>query len=191
MARPKLFDPDQALDAAVSVFREHGYAGTSAERLTSAMQIGKQSLYDTFGGKWPLYCAALQRYSASEIGAHIAMMNSDTSALAGMERMLKRVVSEARTPCLGVGSIAEFGSEGEGTDELNRIRDAAGSTLRKALVARVREGQEAGEIAAGLDANHAAGFLLANIGAIRLAGRGGASDAELRALAKFSLQALK
>lgn len=191
MARPKLFDPEEALDAAVSVFREHGYAGTSAEMLTGAMRIGKQSLYDTFGGKWPLYCAALQRYAGAETGAHLEALKGGASALAGIERMFKRVVAEARMPCLGIGSISEFGSEGEGTADLNPIRDAAGRALRGALVTKVQEAQAAGELSADLDANHGASFLMANIASIRLAARSGASDAELRALARLSLQALK
>jgi TetR/AcrR family transcriptional regulator, transcriptional repressor for nem operon len=94
-------------------------------------------------------------------------------------------------PCLGIGSISEFGSEGEGTTDLNPIRDAAGSALRGALVAKVREAQAAGDLSVDLDANHGAGFLMANIASIRLAARSGASDAELRALARLSLQALK
>jgi TetR/AcrR family transcriptional repressor of nem operon len=55
MARPKEFVEEQALDAAIEVFREHGFEGTSAEMLVRAMRIGRQSLYDTFGDKWEIY----------------------------------------------------------------------------------------------------------------------------------------
>ena len=48
MARPKEFVEEQALDAAIDVFREHGFEGTSAEMLVRALRIGRQSLYDTF-----------------------------------------------------------------------------------------------------------------------------------------------
>jgi AcrR family transcriptional regulator len=54
MARPKEFDEEQVLDAAITVFREHGFEGTSAEMLVRALGIGRQSLYDTFGDKWQL-----------------------------------------------------------------------------------------------------------------------------------------
>ncbi|HEY4079349.1 MAG TPA: TetR/AcrR family transcriptional regulator [Burkholderiaceae bacterium] len=188
MARTKQFDPDAALDAAVSVFREHGYAGTSAEMLSAAMQIGKQSIYDTFGSKWPLYCAAVERYSSAETAAHVAELKAGATALAGIERMMKRVVTEARLPCLGVNATCEFGTDSE---ELVQIRGSVGKALRLALAAKIREAQAAGDLAAGLEARVGASFLLANVAAIRLAARGGADDAELRALARLSLQGLK
>lgn len=74
MARPKEFDLQEALDAAVSVFREHGFAGSSATMLIQAMRIGRQSAYDTFGDKWQLYLASVRRYVSAEVGAHSAAL---------------------------------------------------------------------------------------------------------------------
>lgn len=61
MARTRQFDADTALDAAIDVFREHGFEGSSAQMLVAAMGIGRQSLYATFGDKWQLYCSAVRR----------------------------------------------------------------------------------------------------------------------------------
>ncbi|NML47285.1 TetR/AcrR family transcriptional regulator [Ramlibacter sp. G-1-2-2] len=191
MARPKQFDPDDALDAAVAVFRDSGYAGASAEMLTAAMQIGKQSLYNTFGGKWALYLTAVGRYAEQETAAHLEALNSGATPLAGLEQVFKRVVAEARTPCLGVSCLAEFGSDSEGGADLRPVREAAGKVLRTALAARIREAQAAGDLSADTDALQGAGFLVSNIAAIRLAARGGAGDAELRTLARLALRALQ
>jgi AcrR family transcriptional regulator len=51
MARHKEFDRDLALGAAINVFSEHGYEGTSTDQLLTAMKISRQSMYDTFGDK--------------------------------------------------------------------------------------------------------------------------------------------
>lgn len=188
MARPREFDKDQVLDAAIGVFRQHGFAATSAGMLTAAMKIGRQSLYDTFGDKWQLYCAALQRYAATETAAHIAALRTGPTAIDGIHQMIGRVVQQARLPCLGVSSVSEFG---QGRADLMALRDAAGDALRSALVAGIRQAQADGDVNAGLDAGHAAAFLLANVAALRLAARGGAGAAELRTIGELALQALR
>src|SRR6202166_2628716 len=90
MARPREFDAEQALDAAISVFREHGYEGSSAQLLVDAMGIGRQSLYATFGDKWQLYRSAVRRYGMGECAAHFVALRSGVRALDGIDAMLRR-----------------------------------------------------------------------------------------------------
>lgn len=187
MARPKEFDRDVALEAALSVFREHGYAATSAGMLTAAMKIGRQSLYDTFGDKWQLYRAAVQRYGDAESRAHLEALATGPKAIDGLHLMMGRVVAEAHMACLGIGSITEFGVSRE---ELNQLHVAAGRVLKDAVAKRVGQAQQQGDLPAALDASHAAAFLLANVAAIRLAARAGAEQAELQALSRLAMKAL-
>ena len=188
MARPKEFNEQKALDAAVEVFREHGFAGASAGMLVDAMQIGRQSLYDTYGDKWKLYLAALQQYGSSETRAHIATMDGEAAAFAGIAGMLDRVVREAHRGCLGIGSVCEFGDR---KPEIRDIHQASDHVLRVALTRRVREAQHAGEIAQDLDPDTVVDFLIATITGIRVAARGGADQAHLEALTQLALRALR
>lgn len=71
MARPKEFDRDDALRAAVHVFWRQGYAATTTSDLVLAMGIGRQSFYDTFGDRRRLYVEALRRYAREEIAAQV------------------------------------------------------------------------------------------------------------------------
>lgn len=187
MARPKEFDKGEALDAAIHVFCEHGFAGTSATMLTSAMKIGRQSLYDTFQDKWQLYCAALQRYAETETHAHITALRSGPKAIDGIRKMMDRVVRNAQQPCLGVGSISEFGDKDE---QVNAIRAASGKLLSAALIDTIRTAQKDGDLAADAEPRHMAAFLWASISALRLAARGGSGEAELRALGQLAMRAL-
>jgi AcrR family transcriptional regulator len=146
MARPKEFDSDTALDAAIEVFRAHGFAGTSAGMLTQGMKIGRQSLYDTFGDKWRLYVAAVGRYSMIEVQAHLDALRGGATAWDGLCAMIERVVDQADRPCLGVGSICEFGDQHE---DLLKAREAAGRMLTSGMVTALREAQAAGQASSG------------------------------------------
>ena len=187
MARPKEFIAEEALDAAIGVFREHGYEGTSAEMLVRRLGIGRQSLYDTFGDKWQLYVAAVQRYAARETEAHLSALASEQRALDGLRAMVERVVDDAAEACLGVNSICEFGT---GKPELAAVRESSGRALTKAIVARIREAQAQGDVAAEIDPSNATEFLYASFAGIRVAARGGAGHRRLRSLGQLALRAL-
>jgi TetR/AcrR family transcriptional repressor of nem operon len=188
MARPREFDADTALDGAIGVFREHGFEGTSAEMLVNAMGIGRQSLYDTFGDKWQLYRSAVRRYAMGECSAHFDALRGGVRAIDGINAMLHRVVETAEQPCLGVGSVCEFGVS---RPELAEVHAQLAKTLRDTLAARVRDAQRDGDVSSSLDADMASDFLIANIAGIRVAGRGGASRATLTALADMTLRSLR
>ena len=75
MGRPREFDREAALEAALQVFWRKGYLATSMNDLCDAMGIRSPSLYAAFGSKEDLYIEAVHRYSAAAdrlIWDHIA-----------------------------------------------------------------------------------------------------------------------
>lgn len=62
MARPREFDEASAIDQAVNVFWSKGFADTSIADLEEALGMGRQSIYNTFGGKRALFLKALKQY---------------------------------------------------------------------------------------------------------------------------------
>ena len=188
MARSREFDTDAALDGAIAMFSEHGYEGTSAQMLVDAMKIGRQSLYGAFGDKWQLYCSAARRYGMGECAAHFDALRSGARAVDGISAMLRRVVETADQPCLGVSSIYEFGAS---RPDLTAMNALLARSLRGAIAARVGDAQREGDVAAGLDPEAIADFLIATIAGIRVAGRGGADHPTLASLADMALRALR
>ena len=188
MARHKEFDRGIAIDAAIAVFREHGYEGTSTGMLVQGMAIGRQSLYDTFGDKWQLYQTALQRYSAAETSEHATALKQGPRAIDGIRAMLDRVVERAAEPCLGVAAICEFGRS---KPELAKIQDASARGLRANISKAVREAQAEGSVSDDGDPGEIADFLVACIAGIRVAARGGADRKALNSLAQHAVRALR
>lgn len=87
MGRTKLFDQETALEAALLLFWQQGYAATSMQNLTDAMGIYRKSLYDTYGDKDSLYLACLNRY-----GAHLlAELRARTAAQDSLKKKLRAI----------------------------------------------------------------------------------------------------
>ncbi len=65
--RPREFDVDAALTAALKVFWQQGYDATSLTDLTEAMGVSRPSLYAAFGNKESLYRKALDLYEREKL----------------------------------------------------------------------------------------------------------------------------
>ena len=72
--RPRSFDTDAALDAAMRVFWQYGYEGTSLDLLTRKMQINRPSLYGAFGDKADLFEKAIVRYQEKHAGPNLRVL---------------------------------------------------------------------------------------------------------------------
>jgi AcrR family transcriptional regulator len=96
VARSKEFDPQQALKAAVDVFWRNGYAKTSLDDLMAEMNVGRQSLYDTFGDKRTLYLSALGEYRDATQGAMRRLFDSGHSVRECFAALLLGICKESR-----------------------------------------------------------------------------------------------
>ena len=191
MARHKEFDRDEAVKAAIGIFSDHGYEGTSTDDLLKAMKISRQSMYDTFGDKRRLYLEALQHYNADSVARIVLSLKGDGSALKGLESTLAafaaRPQEEAARCCLGVSAICEFGR----TDaDVSALTDNASRVLSSALESIVMAGIKSGDFAADLDVVEATSFLGATLSGMKVSARNGASPETLSAIARMALKSL-
>src|ERR1700731_3297328 len=62
MGRPRGFDEEAALDAAMRVFWTKSYEGATIADLTEAMGINRSSMYAAFGDKEAVFDRVMERY---------------------------------------------------------------------------------------------------------------------------------
>jgi AcrR family transcriptional regulator len=191
MARPKAFDRDTALQRAISLFREKGFAAASTDDLLGAMGIGRQSMYDTFGDKRGLYLAALERYNVDNVGEFIRDMEAGSTPLSGLEAALKAFAKRAgtgREGCMGVTAVFEFGRS---DPEVAALSDASAHAQLAAIERLLRSAKSAGEVSQDLGVKAAAAFVASSLSGMRVAARGGADVQALKQIAGFTLLALR
>ena len=130
MARPRSFDPDEALDLARDVFWQNGFQGTSLDDITAATGLAKPSLYAAFGDKNALFLKVLDRYHASIVANAERVLNQGPSARDAIERWLTGFVpycsgTKGIRGCLSVNTAAD------GISDQRDVRDRVEGFNRK------------------------------------------------------------
>ena len=85
----KQFDRDEVLERATQLFWERGYEATGMTHLLEHVGIGRQSLYDTFGGKRALFLECLSHYFRGRMGPVMAQLRGPGSPLDNMRQVFK------------------------------------------------------------------------------------------------------
>jgi TetR/AcrR family transcriptional repressor of nem operon len=191
VARTKEFERDEALSSAIETFATFGFEGTSTERLTKSMGIGRQSLYDTFGDKLHLYKEALQRYCFDSIASIATSLQSHSSPIKAIETTLldfAERVPRDESGCLGIAAVCEFGQRDR---EIAAIGEAAGASLQSIFEAAVRKAQTCGEASTEIHPKEAALFLNSTLSGLKVAARRGAKRDQLASIARIAVRSLR
>src|SRR5712664_2303803 len=169
MARPKEFDQERALHRAISIFSQKGFAATSTDDLMRVMDVGRQSMYDTFGDKRALFLKALEVYVTESVRSITAELQSPGSPLASIRRALVRFAERRDLSsidgCMGINAICEFGMRDE---DVTRITRRAANAQRHALMDTLRRAQMEGELDAQTNIESLADFFEATLAGIRI-----------------------
>lgn len=185
--RPREFDIDDALGAALRVFWTKGYEGTSMSDLTDAMGITRPSLYAAFGNKEALFRQSLDLYERDKL-TYIGEAIEAPTARGVAENLLFGAVEAATggecRGCMGViASVACQSVEPSIRDDVNRRAESA----KQAIVNRIQTAIDAGEFIGPVDAEAMTRYLMAIMQGISVQAQSGATREELRQVAEAAL----
>jgi AcrR family transcriptional regulator len=184
--RPREFDVDQALAAALRTFWQKGYEGASLTDLTEAMGITRPSLYAAFGNKEALFKQALDLYEREKL-AYVRGALEAPTARGVAQRMLdgtiQNITSDCRG-CMGVMASVQCGNQDSPIrDDVNSRAQAA----RGAVVERMQQAIDAGDFSIPVEAEAMTRYLIALMQGISVQAGGGASREELQRVADAAL----
>ncbi|MDV2986761.1 UNVERIFIED_CONTAM: TetR/AcrR family transcriptional regulator [Methylobacteriaceae bacterium AG10] len=189
--RPRAFDREAALTAAMHLFWRKGFAATSISELTAAMGIGSPSLYAAFGSKEALYAEALRHYGERYEARVWGRFAAAPTARAAVEALLMSsaaALTEAGATGEPRGCMVTLSAVGgEGQAELGACVRAARARGLEAVTGRLGRAVAEGELSPALDLPALARFVMTVQGGLSLQARDGASRAELEAVARLAM----
>ena len=108
--RPRGFDEETVLDAAMDAFWRQGYEATSLTDLCAATGLHKGSLYQAFGDKHQLFLRSLRHYSERSFKEVASSAYLSDSPLENLRTLVRKVVASciADQGCLAVNSMVEL-----------------------------------------------------------------------------------
>ena len=186
--RPREFDIDNALAAALAVFWRLGYEGASMTDLTQAMGMGKPSVYATFGNKEALFQKALDLYEREKL-AYMTLALTAPTARGVANRLLCGALDMQLSPqnpkgCLGVTAMTACGVEADSIKaEVIKRRGAA----EAALINRFERAVIDGDFPENYTPTALARFLFSLLQALAIQGGSGATTKELADLVETSM----
>jgi len=175
MARPREFDPDEAMDKAMGLFWDVGYEEASLTELLAAMEITKGSFYKAFQDKQSIYLATLDRYNDKVISGTVGYLTNPaegsgrTRILGLFDKVAQAVAQDGdRLGCFLCNALIDKAAEGgEAEDKLQAMVHRLETAFYKAL-------RDDGQLQESDARETARGILSAYFG-LRVLGRAGLS----------------
>lgn len=191
MGRPRGFDEDAALEAAMRVFWAKSYEGATMADLTAAMGINRSSIYAAFGDKESLFRRVIERYRMGPM-TYIR----DALALPTLKEvvvaLLRSSVEFLATPgnpkgCLSLQAAMACGTDAEAArDAMIEWRKQGEAAIKR----RVQQAQRENDLDKSINADDFTKYISMLMSGLGVQAANGATKAELKRYAAIALRFL-
>ncbi len=193
MARIREFDSFDALDKAMKVFWQKGYANTSMEDLVSATGVNRYGLYDEFESKRGLFLAALNHYESTVVGMLFAIVEQPDASLIDIRSYFTKLVelsssSTGRVGCMLANSANELAlHDKRAANKIEKYRVRLQVGFKNAL----SNAKAAGELPTQFDIDPVADFLIGVMQGLSVLARSNADSRMMKNVAEVALSCLR
>lgn len=187
--RPRQFDGDAALVAAMRVFWRHGYAGASIGTLIEAMGISRATLYASFGDKEGLFRKVMDLYEREKTAYMMDALQQPTSRGVARHLLLGTIALQANTadPKGSMGIVHSL-SHAPGEESIRDFVTQRGLYWRDKLIARFEQAARDGDFPPAYPPRSLALALKAATDGLLVASASGATESDLRDVADTFLE---
>jgi TetR/AcrR family transcriptional regulator, transcriptional repressor for nem operon len=192
IGRPREFDSEQALQAAMQVFWSKGYEATSLSDLIEAMNISKSSFYQTFQGKHQLFENCITFYQEQFISDITNSLEKARTGRAFIGEIFNGMAEKAkpksdRRGCLILNCVSEFAQK---DPVIAKLITKSIKQMTDVFLAAVKRAQKEGDISPNKKPLPLARYLLTSLNGLTTTIKAGASPAEIKETAQVVLSAL-
>jgi TetR/AcrR family transcriptional regulator, copper-responsive repressor len=188
--RPRNFDRDIALNAAMLQFWQHGYEATSISDLAEAMGLNPPSIYGSFGDKRALFERAVDAYQNGPGCFAARAMAEEPDTRKAFERLLMDAaasftIASQPTGCMVVLSALNC------SDADNDVCESLAERRRKSsqmFAERIAQAYAQGEIPPHLDPQTLSSLIVAVFQGMSISARDGATREQLEAVAQQTMK---
>lgn len=187
--RPREFDTEKALEAALNLFWHRGYEGTSLTALAEAMDVNVPSLYAAFGNKEQLFKKAVDRY-LQRPASYLPNALKEPTARQAAQKLLDGAICMVMQRGRPDGCLLVQGALASGPDsdvirkDLSVRRAGAEAAVRRRFERAVAEG----DLPATVDPVKLARYVITVVWGMSVQAAGGATRAQLKEIADIALQ---
>jgi AcrR family transcriptional regulator len=189
--RPIGFDRDLALEAAMLLFWERGFEGTSMADLTQAMRLNPSSIYAAFGDKNTLFQLAAKRYMemrAQYAGKALEEPTLERVIHALFDSTIAFLTTAGHPPtCMTLaGAVGCSVDATPARDLMTEIR----KQNQAAIKSRLLRARKSGELSKNINVDDYARYLSTILAGLSIQAANGSTKTELRRTARMALDHL-
>jgi TetR/AcrR family transcriptional repressor of nem operon len=192
MGRPREFDEDAVLDAAMQRFWQFGFEATSIKDLAGEMGMTAASIYNAFGDKRALYRRTLGHYIDLSFEDRLKRIEGRLPPRQAIEAFFKEIVDRSlgdagRKGCMLINSALELAPHDE---EFRQVVALVLGRVEAFFKRCIRAGQRDGTISAAQPAGDLARLLLSVHIGVRVLARSRPPRAQLEGMVRPALAVL-